>query len=214
MTFREEGLGIYLVMQVCCYCGIDHSLVEGKQYCLLCQDKMYRECIRCHKPYDSERFFQSNENRCNSCQNKYIKEKENNKAVMEESDESDDTLKIIESERKTKKMADSDDETIYKNKIKRKSKKKVVSSDSDNSPSLKRKKLEKPSLPKNTLEAFINPDKLEAYFQSENDSTAKVKKIPKKEKKTSRKTKVTAKVPKKDAQFIGICEFPLKVVQK
>ena len=42
---------------------------------------------------------------------------------MEESDESDDALKIIESERKTKKMADSDDETIYKNKIKRKSKK-------------------------------------------------------------------------------------------
>ena len=57
MTFREEGLGIYLVMQVCCYCGIDHSLVEVSSTVSYVKTKCYRECIRCHKPYDSERFF-------------------------------------------------------------------------------------------------------------------------------------------------------------
>ena len=62
-------------MSKCIYCGDEIELIENKKYCEQCLDNMYKECIRCHLPYDSEQYFSLNEKRCNSCQKKYENEK-------------------------------------------------------------------------------------------------------------------------------------------
>ena len=47
---------------------------QKKPYCHSCANKCIRECIRCHRPFDSLKYFTDNAERCNSCQKKYIKE--------------------------------------------------------------------------------------------------------------------------------------------
>ena len=68
-------------MTSCEYCGRKRTIVEGKKYCKKCALNMVQECIRCHKPYHSMSFFSSDKTnkRCNSCHNKYEKEKKRNK---------------------------------------------------------------------------------------------------------------------------------------
>lgn len=60
----------------CNFCLQTVALVKNKPYCNKCHKNCFRECSRCHKPYNHERFFELNEVRCNSCQRKYLKEKE------------------------------------------------------------------------------------------------------------------------------------------
>jgi hypothetical protein len=64
------------VKKNCNWCKEYKPLYDGKPYCKDCAVKMYRECSRCHLPYPEEKSFTSNDRRCNSCQNKFLKEKE------------------------------------------------------------------------------------------------------------------------------------------
>ena len=58
----------------CNFC--QNTLEENrKHYCEQCENCMYRECKACHKPYPSEKFFQINAERCNSCSKKKKKKK-------------------------------------------------------------------------------------------------------------------------------------------
>lgn len=92
----------------CIYCGGVEPLVEGKKYCVACIAGIYKECIRCKRPFDDVKHFQLDYDRCNACQNKYLKEKERaqnakaqnakTKPFVEESDEYSDTSIIIQSD--------------------------------------------------------------------------------------------------------------------
>jgi hypothetical protein len=62
----------------CNWCGCGKSgdeMMVSKEYCLDCYQKCARECITCHKPYPSLKFFVKNEKRCNSCQTRYLNQK-------------------------------------------------------------------------------------------------------------------------------------------
>lgn len=59
----------------CIWCNEGDQLVNGKKYCQNCQMSMYKECCRCHRPFPSEKYFTSHSDRCNSCQKKYLCEK-------------------------------------------------------------------------------------------------------------------------------------------
>lgn len=63
-------------MKKCNYCHQAKKLVKNKLYCLKCAREAFRECRRCKKPYHNEKYFELNETRCNTCQRKYLKEKE------------------------------------------------------------------------------------------------------------------------------------------
>jgi len=45
-------------------------LAPGKDYCLSCKDACYRECNRCRRPFNSPKFFNLDEKRCNGCYRK------------------------------------------------------------------------------------------------------------------------------------------------
>ena len=60
----------------CNFCLQTVPLMKSKPYCHKCHKNCFRECSRCHKPYNHEKFFELNEVRCNTCQRKYLKEKE------------------------------------------------------------------------------------------------------------------------------------------
>lgn len=59
----------------CCWCNQNSKLISNKPYCRKCSNNCYKECIRCHKPYPSEKYFEKNDSRCNACQEKYLREK-------------------------------------------------------------------------------------------------------------------------------------------
>ena len=67
--------------KICCWCKANTSLVENKKFSQLCKDRAYSICKRCKFPFDNESYFQLDQDRCNSCQKKYIKEKEKRSAV-------------------------------------------------------------------------------------------------------------------------------------
>ena len=60
----------------CNWCNTKTKLAPNKPYCYRCNEGLYRECSRCHRPYPSEKYFEKNDTRCNSCQEKYLREKE------------------------------------------------------------------------------------------------------------------------------------------
>lgn len=62
----------------CCWCCRYGILVEGKKYCEKCDKGKVKECKRCKKPYDHVKYFLKDPSgsRCNSCQSKYLKERE------------------------------------------------------------------------------------------------------------------------------------------
>ena len=52
----------------CIWCGRVIELLEGKHYCDDCYRCCVRECITCHKPYPSLKYFaHSDSERCNCC---------------------------------------------------------------------------------------------------------------------------------------------------
>ncbi len=65
-------------MRKCNWCGENGALANGKPYCDVCKSRCYRECCRCKRPFEKARFFLLDPNgiRCNSCQHKYLKEKD------------------------------------------------------------------------------------------------------------------------------------------
>ena len=64
------------VVKACDWCNLYSKLGPGKKYCVKCSSKCYLECKRCHRPFDDPKFFQKDQNRCNSCQTLYLKEGE------------------------------------------------------------------------------------------------------------------------------------------
>lgn len=64
------------IRKKCNFCLATTTLVKNKPYCQKCHRNCFRECSRCHKPYNHEKFFELNEVRCNTCQRRYLKEKE------------------------------------------------------------------------------------------------------------------------------------------
>jgi hypothetical protein len=51
----------------CIWCNKLSQLVNGKRYCHTCARACFKECRRCHRPYNSPRFFKLDETRCDSC---------------------------------------------------------------------------------------------------------------------------------------------------
>ena len=58
----------------CNWCSKYVTLVPNKKYCVQCKSKCFRECTRCHRPFDSAKYFEQNDTRCNACMKKYLKE--------------------------------------------------------------------------------------------------------------------------------------------
>ena len=87
--FLDKFEFVYKMDDRCNWCGADEAFVEGKRYCATCESNMYRECIRCHKPYDQAKYFGFDMNRCNACQRRYYREKELNKKTSEKTLDSD-----------------------------------------------------------------------------------------------------------------------------
>lgn len=63
----------------CIWCNNPVDLVKGKKYCQSCESVMYKECRRCHRPFPSDKYFTSHPDRCNSCQKRYMSEKNSRK---------------------------------------------------------------------------------------------------------------------------------------
>lgn len=66
--------------ELCSYCGCDAELYPGKKYCKDCHKHCFRECKRCHLPYNDVVHFALHDERCNSCQRKHMREANNRKA--------------------------------------------------------------------------------------------------------------------------------------
>jgi hypothetical protein len=64
----------------CSWCKQLGTLERNKSYCEHCSAVMFRECIRCKLPYPDKKYFEKNDVRCNTCQLKYLKEKERREA--------------------------------------------------------------------------------------------------------------------------------------
>ena len=64
----------------CNWCGIEF-FTSPKQayYCTTCKEGCFRECKRCHRPLPDKKYFKLDDKRCNACQRKYNKEKQNGK---------------------------------------------------------------------------------------------------------------------------------------
>lgn len=68
------------VLKRCNWCNKYSELAEGKKYCLKCAKKCYKECRRCHRPYDEPKYFKLDNTRCDTCQTAYLKERERRQA--------------------------------------------------------------------------------------------------------------------------------------
>lgn len=51
-----------------CKDKVFYATLEQKYYCDTCAINCFKECIRCHRAFNSEFFFQRDERRCNYCQ--------------------------------------------------------------------------------------------------------------------------------------------------
>lgn len=73
--------------QVCIWCSKsideDTPLVQNRKYCIHCEANLYRECIRCRRPFDHPRYFELNERRCNTCHKKYKVERSSRKKLKQ-----------------------------------------------------------------------------------------------------------------------------------
>jgi len=72
----DNTVGTSKIVKTFVWCKGYKELVPTKAYCADCCGKMYKECSRCHLHYPDAKFFAQNEKRCNSCQKKYVKERE------------------------------------------------------------------------------------------------------------------------------------------
>jgi hypothetical protein len=63
------------VQKRCNFCNKFTKLSVGKPYCSRCEDRMYRECRRCKKPFDDAKYFSLDQTRCDACFRKLQAEK-------------------------------------------------------------------------------------------------------------------------------------------
>lgn len=61
----------------CNWCSNYTELLPGKKYCGNCAVKSFRECCRCHRPFDHPKYFKldPHKNRCDACQRKVLHER-------------------------------------------------------------------------------------------------------------------------------------------
>ena len=76
MSDNDDSTDFDEVQKKCNYCNKLRELAFNKPYCIRCENNMYKECRRCHKPYDDKKYFTMDTVRCNSCQPKFLKERE------------------------------------------------------------------------------------------------------------------------------------------
>jgi len=76
MSDNDSSTDFEELQKKCNYCNKYQELVSKKPYCGRCENDMFRECGRCHKPYPDSKYFQLDSVRCNWCHPKYLKEKE------------------------------------------------------------------------------------------------------------------------------------------
>lgn len=70
----------------CCWCRRFVALLPKQKHCKECDAKAFRLCARCKYPYPDAKYFKLNANRCDSCQRKYLKEKQRREAKQKERD--------------------------------------------------------------------------------------------------------------------------------
>ena len=79
----------------CIWCSSTlQRLEEGKPYCIQCAENCFRECKRCHRPFDDSKYFLLDKDRCNACQRKYSKEKMSETDCDNESYISDSSISV------------------------------------------------------------------------------------------------------------------------
>lgn len=82
-------------LSACNWCNRDKQLLIGKRYCKDCDLKRFRECCRCHRPFDHPKYFQLDpiKLRCDACQRKLLQEQtkarkmKSTKVIESDSDE-------------------------------------------------------------------------------------------------------------------------------
>lgn len=62
---------------VCNWCDRHVALLAGKPFCKDCDMKCFRECCRCHRPFNHPKYFQLDplKQRCDACQRKLLQER-------------------------------------------------------------------------------------------------------------------------------------------
>ncbi len=60
----------------CNWCHRWCRLEDNKPYCIQCERKCYRVCLKCHRPFPEAKYFEDDEKRCNACHKKYLVERE------------------------------------------------------------------------------------------------------------------------------------------
>lgn len=68
----------------CNWCHKFTKLCHGAKHCSTCDTNAYRVCRRCKRPFPSADYFTDDSARCNSCQRKYIKERERREMKKQE----------------------------------------------------------------------------------------------------------------------------------
>lgn len=80
----------------CNWCNMTVKLLSGKPYCNKCSRQCFKECRRCHRPFPHERYFELDENRCNACQKKYLKEREKRQQTKQKKEDGTEKSKNID----------------------------------------------------------------------------------------------------------------------
>lgn len=82
----------------CNWCNRGIQLVKGKPYCKDCSSKCFKECCRCHRPFDHPKYFRLDpvKLRCDACQRKLLRERTKAKTMKSvpliESDSEDSVI--------------------------------------------------------------------------------------------------------------------------
>ena len=80
--------------KTCNWCGSVFHDEREKPYCTDCEAKCCNECVTCHKPYPSQKFFNLSETRCDSCQKRHDRAKEKRK-MKQQAEVDDDQDEIV-----------------------------------------------------------------------------------------------------------------------
>lgn len=73
----------------CNWCNRHKELLPNTKHCSECDKKAYRLCSRCHRPFNSPSYFTLDSKRCDSCQRKYIREREKREQKKRQLDNDD-----------------------------------------------------------------------------------------------------------------------------
>ena len=108
------------MLKLCNWCGQLNVLSSSeKKYCSVCENNCVRECKRCHRPFPCETYFTLSNERCDTCERKYLKESSKNKlkASCRRVGENYKERTISEMESKRKQREDSETFMRYNNNI-------------------------------------------------------------------------------------------------